>query len=119
MSVATLWASVPALGSVLADPVPSPSPSTQVPDDLEVTPGLAGFLATFAVAVACVLLFLSLTRHLRRARHNAEERGLPIDERRTVRERRRGESSDPDEGATGTGPGGASDGEPPDPGDRG
>ena len=34
-----------------AAPSPSPSPS-QGPDELQVTPGLAGFVATFAVAVA-------------------------------------------------------------------
>ncbi|MFI2103298.1 hypothetical protein ACH436_08410 [Isoptericola sp. NPDC019693] len=61
--------------------VPSPSPSpTQGPDELQVTPGLAGFVATFAVAVACVLLFLSLTRHLRRAQRNAEDQGIPLEE---------------------------------------
>ncbi|GAB6936491.1 hypothetical protein ACQP60_13380 [Isoptericola variabilis] len=58
---------------------PSPSPS-QGPDELQVTPGLAGFVATFAVAVACVLLFLSLTRHLRRAQRNAEDQGIPLEE---------------------------------------
>lgn len=104
MSVATVWAHLPALGSgvLLADPAPSPSPTTQVPDDLEVTPGLAGFLATFAVAVACVLLFLSLTRHLRRAQHNAEEQGLPVDRRRTVGRRPDGEPEDgePEGGGT-------------------
>ncbi|MFC7877971.1 hypothetical protein [Isoptericola sp. NPDC057391] len=62
-----------------AAPSPSPSP-TQGPDELQVTPGLAGFVATFAVAVACVLLFLSLTRHLRRAQRNAEEQGIPLEE---------------------------------------
>lgn len=62
-----------------AAPSPSPSPS-QGPDELQVTPGLAGFVATFAVAVACVLLFLSLTRHLRRAQRNAEDQGIPLEE---------------------------------------
>ncbi len=65
--------------------VPSPSPTSSVPDELEVTPGLVGFLATFAVAAAAVLLFLSLTRHLRRARSNAIERGLPVEEPRRHR----------------------------------
>ncbi|SKC36666.1 hypothetical protein [Krasilnikoviella flava] len=67
------------LPALAAAPSPSPSPS-QGPDELQVTPGLAGFVATFAVAVACVLLFLSLTRHLRRAQHNAEEQGIPLQE---------------------------------------
>jgi hypothetical protein len=38
-----------------------------------------------AVAAAAVLLFLSLTRHLRRARSNAIERGLPVEEPRRHR----------------------------------
>jgi hypothetical protein len=70
-----------AAGALLAA-VPSPSPTSRVPDELEVTPGLTGFLATFAVAAAAVLLFLSLTRHLRTARSNAIARGLPVDEPR-------------------------------------
>jgi len=74
--------------------VPSPSPTRSVPDDLEVTPGLVGFLATFALAAACVLLFLSLTRHLRRAGHNARELGLPVEE-----PKRRGAGRDADDGA--------------------
>lgn len=66
---------------VLLAPAPSPSPSpTQGPDELQVTPGLEGFVATFVVAVACVLLFLSLTRHLRRAQRNAEDQGIPLQE---------------------------------------
>lgn len=65
--------------------VPSPSPTSRVPDELEVTPGLSGFLATFAVAAAAVLLFLSLTRHLRTARSNAIERGIPVEEPRRHR----------------------------------
>jgi hypothetical protein len=73
-----------AAGAVLAA-VPSPSPTSTVPDELEVTPGLTGFLATFAVAAAAVLLFLSLTRHLRTARSNAIARGLPVDEPRRHR----------------------------------
>ena len=63
-----------------AAPSPDPSPTSTVPDALQVTPGLVGFLATFALALACVLLFLSLTRHLRRASRNAQERGLPLTE---------------------------------------
>lgn len=70
---------------------PSPSPTSTVPDDLEVTPGLVGFLATFALAAACVLLFLSLTRHLRRANVNARERGLPVSE-----PKRRGQVEEPE-----------------------
>ncbi|GAA1710905.1 hypothetical protein GCM10009809_04090 [Isoptericola hypogeus] len=104
----TLWALAPALTGAAA-PSPSPSPS-QGPSELEVTPGLAGFLATFAVAAACVLLFLSLTRHLRRATRNAQERGLPIEEPKRIAFGRHPEApgdAGPDRGADG-GP----DGEP-------
>ena len=34
-----------------------------------VGPGLAGFIAIFALAVATVLLFRSMTRHLRKVRY--------------------------------------------------
>ncbi|MFE7407506.1 hypothetical protein [Isoptericola sp. NPDC057559] len=102
---------------VATAPSPSPSP-TQGPNELQVTPGLAGFVATFAVAVACVLLFLSLTRHLRRAQRNAEERGLPIEEPKRVgfdRADRPGPSAGatdaPDDGSPGAGPEGEADGQ--------
>jgi hypothetical protein len=104
----TLWALAPALTGAAA-PSPSPSPS-QGPSELEVTPGLAGFLATFAVAAACVLLFLSLTRHLRRATRNAQERGLPIEEPKRIAFGRHPEApgdAGPDQGPgdePGTGP---------------
>lgn len=43
---------------------PSPSP-LEVPLSEQASPGVLGFLVTFAVAVAAILLALSLTRHLR------------------------------------------------------
>ena len=52
--------------AVVAQPEPSPSPSQPSFEPTEVSPGLAGFIPVFLIAVACVLLFLSLTRHLRR-----------------------------------------------------
>jgi hypothetical protein len=67
-----------ATAAALARSAPSPSPSG--PSALQVTPGLTGFLVTFGIAVACVLLFLSLTRHLRKATYNARELGLPVEE---------------------------------------
>jgi hypothetical protein len=82
------------LPALAAAPTPSPSPS-QGPSELQVTPGLAGFVATFAVAVACVLLFLSLTRHLRRAQHNAEEQGIPLQEPKHLGFRRPDAGADP------------------------
>lgn len=56
----------------LADPTPSPSPSA-VPDDL-VTPGVIGFVITFLVAVAAVLLIIDMTRRVRRLRYREEVR---------------------------------------------
>ncbi|WP_043109790.1 hypothetical protein [Paraoerskovia marina] len=39
-------------------------------DPYDVSPGLVGFLVMFVIALACILLFLSLTKHLRRSKHN-------------------------------------------------
>lgn len=47
-----------------ATPGPSPTP-LEVPLSEQASPGVLGFLVTFAVAVAAILLALSLTRHLR------------------------------------------------------
>lgn len=59
------------------DPEPTTTDSTTgIPTmrpDLEVTdvsPGLAGFLAIFVVAVAAILLMLSMTRKLRKVNHS-------------------------------------------------
>ncbi|PFG32469.1 hypothetical protein [Sanguibacter antarcticus] len=63
------------LHSETATPEPLPS-STQTPlredlDEVDVSPGLAGFLAIFVVAVATIFLVLSMTRKLRRVNHRA------------------------------------------------
>lgn len=77
-----------AAGVVTETATPSPAPSEDpLRPDLEptdVSPGLAGFLAIFAVALAAVVLFFGLSRQLRRMRHNAEVRGIPVDDRRTA-----------------------------------
>lgn len=70
------------------DPVPSPSPTARVLEDWEVTPGLAGFLATFGVAIAAVLLFLSLSRHMRKANAYARAHGIEVPERKGIAFRR-------------------------------
>ena len=57
---------VEATTASVAQPTPSPSPSPQSFSPLEVSPGLAGFVPVFLIALACIVLFLSLTRHLRR-----------------------------------------------------
>ena len=76
------------LVGLVADVDPSPSPSTPPLEDWEVTPGLTGFLATFGVAVAAVLLFLSLSRHMRKATAYARAHGIEVPERRTIGFRR-------------------------------
>jgi hypothetical protein len=68
------------LGSVLPtglplSPTPSPSPSTlEIPPEDQTSPGLLGFLVTFAVAAAVIGLGYSLVRHLRVVDRNARRR---------------------------------------------
>lgn len=50
---------------------PTPTPSGTPDDDL-VTPGVAGFVVTFLVALAAVLLALDMVRRIRRVRYRAE-----------------------------------------------
>lgn len=60
---------------VLADVTPSPSPTPGLREGLEadaVSPGFAGFVAVFAVALACLVLFSSLTGKLRKVRRRGE-----------------------------------------------
>lgn len=59
-----------------ATPSPSDDPLREDLDPNDVSPGLAGFLAIFAVALAAVGLFFGLSRQLRRMRHNAEVQGI-------------------------------------------
>ena len=51
---------------------PSPSPS-RVPD-VDVTPGVAGFIAIAVVAVVTILLVVDMTRRIRRTRYRSEIR---------------------------------------------
>jgi hypothetical protein len=62
------------------EPSPNPTEGRLRPglEEWQVSPGLIGFVVTFALAVACVLLFLNMSKHLRRAGHNAREQGLPV-----------------------------------------
>jgi hypothetical protein len=41
------------------------------PIDQSLGPGFLGFIVTFALTVACILLFRSMARHLRKVRHQA------------------------------------------------
>jgi hypothetical protein len=49
---------------------PVPVPPSNVPDDL-VTPGVWGFVITFAVVIAVVLLIIDMVRRLRRLNYRA------------------------------------------------
>ena len=62
----------------MATATPSPAPSPSLPGNLEpgdVSPGLIGFLPVFLIALACIGLFLSLTKKLR----GVNRRGAQID----------------------------------------
>lgn len=60
---------------VLAEATPSPSPTPGLREGLDesmISPGLAGFLAIFGVALASLVLFYSLTSKLRGVRYRGE-----------------------------------------------
>jgi hypothetical protein len=54
-----------------ATPAPSPG-TTSTPDPDLVTPGVAGFLVVFLLAVATILLMRSMTGHLRKVRYSPD-----------------------------------------------
>ncbi|MEN0129007.1 MAG: hypothetical protein AAGC49_06165 [Brevundimonas sp.] len=61
-------------------PSPYPSPSgVAVTAQTGGSPGFLGFVFTFLLAVAVVLLFLSLTKHLRIVDRRAKQQGLDDD----------------------------------------
>lgn len=60
------WAAVAAA----VDPSPSPS-SIEIPPEDQTSPGLLGFLVTFAAAAAVIFLAFSMVRHLRVVDRNA------------------------------------------------
>ncbi|QJW34815.1 hypothetical protein [Cellulosimicrobium protaetiae] len=62
-----------------ATPSPADDPLREDLDPNDVSPGLVGFVAIFAVALATVGLFFALSRQLRRMRHNAEVQGIGAD----------------------------------------
>ncbi|MFC8801687.1 hypothetical protein ACFT2C_28455 [Promicromonospora sp. NPDC057138] len=92
-----------------AEPTPNPTEGQLRPglESWQVSPGLIGFVVTFALALACVLLFLNMSKHLRRAGHNARQQGLPVATqegigfRRSEGDTREGDTSAAD-GAEGT-----------------
>lgn len=60
-------------GTLVGAATPSPTPTTGGElDPLDVSPGLLGFLVTFGLVVACIVLFVSMTRMVRRVGRRPE-----------------------------------------------
>ncbi|GAB2467923.1 hypothetical protein GCM10027063_05380 [Promicromonospora xylanilytica] len=76
--------------ALATEPSPNPTEGTLRPglEEWQVSPGLIGFVVTFVLALACVALFLNLSKHLRRAGHNARQQGLPVPEPEVITFRR-------------------------------
>jgi hypothetical protein len=55
----------------ITEVTPTPTPLPVIDEDM-VTPGVVGFLVTFLIAVATVLLIIDMTRRIRRVRYRAE-----------------------------------------------
>jgi hypothetical protein len=92
----------------------------QGPDPNSVSPGLTGFLATFALVAVCLLLFVSMARRLRRMQYRADHddrdddgASATADDHRPADDHR---SAGTDDGAPGNPPGPPDgDGAPHDP----
>ncbi len=78
---------------------PAPSPSPTVTAATGGSPGFLGFVFTFGLAAVAVLLFLSLTRHLRVVDRRAKQ--LEAAEA-AARERGADGASEPDDATDGT-----------------
>ena len=57
---------------LLTEVTPSPSPVLNLPDEALITPGFAGFIITFGVAVAAIALFYDMVRRMRRVRYREQ-----------------------------------------------
>ena len=67
---------------VLTQATPSPVPTPGLREGLDegsISPGLAGFLAVFGIALASLVLFYSLTGKLRRVRRRGEAEDGALD----------------------------------------
>lgn len=104
---------IASLSAVLLPLTPSPFPEYTGDTDL-VTPGVLGFVAIAAVAIATVLLILDMTRRIRRVRYRSEVREKIAAERVDAAEQT--DAADPD-GSAGGRPGGRATG-PADPSPR-
>ncbi|WIE76363.1 hypothetical protein [Curtobacterium sp. MCSS17_007] len=62
------------MSSILTAIAAAPSPSPSVVPDVDVTPGVAGFVAIAVVAVVTILLVVDMTRRIRRTRYRSEVR---------------------------------------------
>jgi predicted lipid-binding transport protein (Tim44 family) len=90
--------------------------ATEVPDQYEVTPGLTGFLATFAVLVVFLLLVRSFNKNMRKVNANERQRQAEAAEAAQAADAASGEApvspSDAEAAAVGEGEPSAVDGEP-------
>ncbi len=66
----------------LSDVTPTPTPIPVIDEDM-VTPGVIGFLVTFVIAIATVLLVIDMTRRIRRVRYRAEVQEQLEEERKS------------------------------------
>lgn len=74
------------------EPSPSPSPDTAPIELWEASPGVQGFLyGFFILGIALALLMWSMTRHLRKLRHLAEQEAA---ERQAASKAKRGKGTD-------------------------
>lgn len=97
--------------ALATDPSPNPTENQLRPglEEWQVSPGLIGFVVTFVLALACVLLFLNMSKHLRRAGHNARVQGLPVPTQEGIGFRRADGDTPAADGAKGADSAGTSD----------
>ncbi|ROP74453.1 hypothetical protein [Curtobacterium sp. PhB115] len=62
------------MSTIAAALAATPSPSPSVVPDVDVTPGVVGFIAIALVAIATIFLVIDMTRRIRRTRYRSEIR---------------------------------------------